>query len=409
MEVENSDQTEIKSQNIVENPPSRKNIFTQKGNFLLIIGIVILMLVIGGGYYFGTQKNQQSNTTLISSPSAGIDSNFENNTIAYFVQSNDPVSTEGRSFPVYGIYQQIKGSNQPLQLLTVGKENEYVEQILLSKSQKLLIIQFEDKLMFYNLKTRKSQILFNKLEIDGVTLSPDQNLLATTIRPIKDGRDYRIDIINLADYSEKTSLPQTIPSEEPTHSALIPYFWSADTKLYLTKTIGEGRSDLYVLSLNTSALSQTNMPIGKPNSDGSKMAYRTTAPPYGGCAFAATYKIGWYKLLDNSFSLIAQMENTYYEIIKWSPQGDELLYTAQKYKPDPTCTKALETEPVKVYIYNVGTKTSQKIDSIENQLSIWYPEETSFYKQKGAEKDFMGSYLSEKSIDFLGSIELSKN
>lgn len=373
---------------------------------------MVIVLVIGiGTYCFGTQKNQQSKATSINCPSSGIDSNFENNTIEYFVQSNNSVfSTEGRAFPVYGIYQQIKDSNQPSQLLTVGKENEYVKQILLSKSQKLLIIQFEDKLMFYNLKTRKSEILFNKLEINGVALSPDKNLLAATIRQIKDGRDYRIVIINLADYSEKTSLPQSIPNEEATFSVLVPYFWSSDaTKIYLTKTLGEGSSRLYALNLNTSQLTQSNIPIGQPASDGSKMAYRETEPPYGGCNLVATYKIGWYNLSDNSFSLIAQMENTYYEIIKWGSQGDELLYTTQKYKPDPTCTRELEAEPVNAYIYNVGTKASQKIDSIENQLSIWYPEETAFYKEKGAEKDFRGNYLSEKSIDFLGSIEPSKN
>lgn len=395
-------QGQVKAEpDINQNPPSVNPISNQKGNFLLIIGVAILMLVVGGGLYFRTQKSQQTNTTLTNSPSAGIE---------YFVKSNNPVSTESRTFPVYGIYQQIKDSNQPLQLLTVGRENEYVKQILLSKSQKLLIIQFEDKLMFYNLETRKSEILFNKLEIYGVTLSPDQNLLAATLRPVKDGRDYRIVIINLADYSEKTSLPQSIPSEEATFSVLVPYFWSSDTtKIYFTKTLGEGSSKLYTLNLDTNQLTQTNLPIGQPTSDGSKMAYRETSPPYGGCNLAANYKIGWYKLLDNSFSLITQMENTYYEIIKWNPQGGELLYTTKQYKPDPTCTKEPEAEPIKAYIYNVGTKASQKIDSIENQLSIWYPEETAFYKQKGAEKDFMGSSLPEKSVDFLGSIGSSEN
>jgi len=396
----------------IENEPAQKSLLNQKGSFLIILGAVVLILVLlgVGGYYFRTQTNQLYNTTLISTPSAGIDSNFENNAIAYFVQGSNAVSSESRSFPVYGIYQQIKNGNQPLQILTVGKTNEYVKQILLSKPQKLLIIQFEDKLMFYNLKTRKSEILFDKQEVAGVTLSPDQNLLAATIRPIKDGRDFRIVIINLTDYSEQTSLSQYIPSGEPTFSILFPYFWSSDAnKIYLTKTLGEGSSKLYALSLSTNQLTQVNIPIGQPTSDGSRMAYRETAPPYGGCNFAAIYKIGSYKLLDNSFSLIAQIENTYYEIIKWSSQGDELLYTTQKYKPDPTCTKTLEAEPVNAYIYSVETKASQKIDSIENQLSIWYPEETTFYKQKGAEKDFMSSYLSEKSIDYLGSIEASKN
>lgn len=396
----------------IENELIHKSLLGQKGSFLLILGVVVLILVLlgVGGYYFRTQTNQLSNTTLIGTPSAGIDSNFDNNIITYFVQNNNAISAEGKSFPVYGIYQQIKGSNQPSQILTVGRENEYVKQILLSKLQKLLIIQFEDKLMFYNLKTRKSEILFSKLEIAGVALSADQNLLAATIRPIKDGRDYRIVIITLADYSEKTSLSQSISSEEATFSVLVPYFWSSDaTKIYLTKTLGEGSSKLYALNLNTKQLTQVNIPIGQPTFDGSKMAYRETAPPYGGCNSAATYKIGWYKLLDNSFSLIAQMENTYYEIIKWSPQGDELLYTAQKYKPDPTCTKTLEAEQINAYIYNVETKASQKIDSIESQLSIWYPEEAAFYKQKGAEKDFTSSYLFEKSIDYLGSIEPSKD
>lgn len=60
MEIENTDQTELKSQNIVENPPSRKNVFTQKGNFILIVGLVFILfvgVVLGGYYFLNTKKN----------------------------------------------------------------------------------------------------------------------------------------------------------------------------------------------------------------------------------------------------------------------------------------------------------------------------------------------------------------
>jgi len=63
MEVENTDQNELKSQNSVGDQSFRKNILNQKGNFLIVVGIVFVILIAGAIYYFAFFKQDKSPLT----------------------------------------------------------------------------------------------------------------------------------------------------------------------------------------------------------------------------------------------------------------------------------------------------------------------------------------------------------
>lgn len=65
MEIENTDQTELKSPNPEEDQPFHKNILNQKGNFLIIMGIILIILVMGVGvYYLGTKNRTNSSQRI---------------------------------------------------------------------------------------------------------------------------------------------------------------------------------------------------------------------------------------------------------------------------------------------------------------------------------------------------------
>jgi len=90
MEVENTDQNELKSKNSVSDQSFRKNILNQKGNFLIIIGVVVLMLVIGAGVYYLGTKNKPTTSQGINpaqqvAPSTttntSTQSSFDNNVL----------------------------------------------------------------------------------------------------------------------------------------------------------------------------------------------------------------------------------------------------------------------------------------------------------------------------------------
>lgn len=58
MEIENTDQTELKSQHSFH-----KNIFNQKGGFLIALGAILIALIVGAGGYFLMNKQNLSRTS----------------------------------------------------------------------------------------------------------------------------------------------------------------------------------------------------------------------------------------------------------------------------------------------------------------------------------------------------------
>lgn len=382
--------------------PSAPSKSSGKTKYIFLGAIILLILfALGSGIYYQTvfkqklalQKNNNTATATVK-PSIPTTKNVTlvkhsqeslKNKILYAKKTSD-IEVASRSYPVYSIYTSNNdGANKNL-LLTIGNYGDFVNDFYLIKDKGILIVNYEYKLVEYDLFKGLSKNLFlgqsNKNYIFGFAVSPDNKKIALNVSVgayfhSSDGDNetsFRIINVDLDSNAQTTILSKT--TQEVGGFWLTPVYWSSDNKnIYMREAIPvEHTGNLWSINQDGANLKKLSVFYsGDKSPDTSYFAFlvRMGNNTKFGCVGYPMDTLKIFNFKNEQEIIVETNDQKEYSIDGWSADSKQLLYTTSLYKSGEGCLA--EMYPEKTFIYDLNDKQIQQITSKKDKLLEWYP------------------------------------
>jgi len=323
-----------------------------------LIPIIILIFLTGCQSITTNNPTDQTNTEPVMESDNG--QNQDKLTLLYTTLVRE-ISTNGRTRPIYNLWQRM-GNNEPELLLeNVGGENQYPHDFILGPNQEWVIMLLETEVQLFNLKTEEI-VNVHTANIPDAVFSPD-------------GKS----ILLLANEENLTVYEYDIPTRTLEVRTQIagkkypPEFfienWSGGDYVNLSLALGEW-SNPFRLNLITGELTDMpladNTPERKISDDGKYYFYSANTVP-AGCPFVSVMPSTLNVLKQPTDEVIGRFGETdmVIEIVAFSPDGDALLYTV-KNKPELEtdafdCDEYYNSAPVLAYSLNLPELTKREV------------------------------------------------
>jgi len=196
---------------------------------------------------------------------------------------------------------------------------------------------------------------------------------------------YEIIVLDLTSKDKKVIYKGAF--EKQNVKALVPVAWTKDdTKLYLSDSFaGEGGSiscchdEFHIINSDGSNLKKlpiTNRETALSQDEKFITTADGTDSKFACCGFGLFYtstNLRIYNLLTGQFMTVANDPKSVFNVMRWSPDGDAVLYS-KTFSSGGETPETYKTS-TEYYVFNTSTQKIEKITSLETQLQNWNKKE----------------------------------
>ncbi len=388
------------SENKTSSNSRRRRVFILLLFFIFVL-ICILTLVIliknpRPSFFSSNKKNENKPsqiTPTIQENRIAIPSDLRGD---YFAQVIPNSSKErSQSFRI----SQVNDIDKISPVVDIGKDGEYVSQLILAKKRHIILANLEKKIILLDLSNGKFKDIYfvpkDMMSINDMVLSPDEKTLIFDINGVN---KYKLISMNLDDYSIKEFSQDTLSKYAENAAYLMPRFWHGNDEVFIAQA-QEGKLELIRLNILSGVIKISSI-NGSHSPDGSKLIESDELPPYGGCYLPKDFNLYWYDTKTEKKSIIVKSHNTEFGYW-WNSQGSEVLISSREYVPKSSsqCPDA-DFKNAEYFIYSFADGKIKKVSSATEQINQWYPKTKTYFDRKGLDMKKDRDY-----VIYLGSID----